>query len=83
MRFASRAKSIVNFLLESSVRTNTCKIWKDFFKRLQFRYGDNNELVMALKHELESLKARKSLNAGQATQDWGSQNPGEASAPFH
>lgn len=54
-----------------------------FFQKLQFRYGDSDELVMELQHELESLKARKSLDAGQATQDRGSQNPGEASAPFH
>lgn len=31
-------------------------------QKLQFRYGDNDELVIEFKHELESLKTKKSLN---------------------
>lgn len=54
-----------------------------FFQKLQFRYGANDELVMEFKNELESLKVRKSSNAVRATQDWGSQDLGEASAPLH
>ena len=53
-----------------------------FFKKLQFRYGDKDELVIALKNELESVKDRKSANPAWAHQNRAYQEPAEA-APHH
>jgi hypothetical protein len=47
-------------------------------QKLQCRYGDNDELVIELKHELESLKTRKSLNPSRTLQNWGEQDAQEA-----
>ena len=46
-----------------------------FFKKLQFRYGDNDELVIALKNELESVKDRKSAHPAWAHQNRAYQEP--------
>ena len=51
-----------------------------FCQKLQFRYGDNDELVIELKNELESLKAKKSTYLAGALQNWGHQGPLETTS---
>ncbi|MBG6072866.1 MULTISPECIES: hypothetical protein [unclassified Polaromonas] len=51
-------------------------------QKLQFRYGDNDELVIEFKHELESLKTKKSLNRSRTLRNQGEQNA-KLAAPLH
>lgn len=52
-------------------------------QKLQFRYGDDDDLVIQLKHELESLEARKSRNLAMANLGRRKQDMGESSMPLH
>lgn len=52
-------------------------------QKLQFRYGDTDELVMELKKELESLNARKSAHPAGTQPHGGHQDPAKASAQQH
>ncbi|MFZ3140673.1 hypothetical protein [Polaromonas sp.] len=37
-------------------------------KKMRFRYGDNDDLVMQLKHELAALEARKTTASALTSQ---------------
>ena len=50
-------------------------------QKLQYRYGDTDELVVQLKNELESLKATRSTQPAWANQSWNQQRPDQSAAP--
>ncbi|CAM3823543.1 hypothetical protein [Polaromonas hydrogenivorans] len=52
-------------------------------QKLQFRYGEDDGLVMQLKHELESLESRQSKDDPQANRGRRKQDKEVSSAPVH
>ena len=52
-------------------------------QKLQFRYGEDDGLVMQLKHELESLESRQSKSSPKASQDRRKQDKEESSIFVH
>ena len=53
------------------------------FQKLQFRYGENDALVMQLKHELESLEVRQSKCYLRASQVRRKQEKDDSFMPVH
>lgn len=52
-------------------------------QKLQFRYGEDDGLVLQLKHELESLESRQSKSYPQASRGRRKQDKEDSSVPMH
>lgn len=52
-------------------------------QKLQYRYGDTDELVVQFKNELESLRAARATHPAWTNQNWTQQGPNGSAAPLY